>query len=88
MKAFLVELYWPGMTPTLVDGLVARVRQATDNDREPVRYVGCTMTPRDETCFLRLAATEEAAVHGLIERLGLEGTRVSELVDVPGAPQV
>lgn len=82
MKAFLVELYWPGMTPTLVDGLVARIRQATRSDRQTVRYVACTMTPRDETCFLRLAAAEEAEVHGLVELLGLDGARVSEVVDV------
>lgn len=82
MKAFLVELYWPGMTPTLVDGLVARIHEATRHDQLAVSYVSCTMTPRDETCFLRFAAAEESAVHGLVERFGLNGARISVLVDV------
>jgi len=83
MKPFVIELYWPDMTPALVDKLVARAAQAARGANGTVSYVGCTLAPRDETCFLRVAADDEGAVRALVERLGVEGARVSELVEVP-----
>jgi hypothetical protein len=83
MTPFVIEVYWPDMTVALVDALVARAVRAPDDERSAATYVGCTIAPRDETCFIRVAAHDEAAVRALVERLGLASARVAELVDVP-----
>lgn len=83
MPSFVIEVYWPDMTPALVDALVARAVRVAREEHSAVGYVGCTVAPRDETCFIRVVANDEGAVGALVERLGLEGARVSELVDVP-----
>ena len=82
MRPFVVEIYWPDMTAELVAGLVARTTEAAAND-SAIRYVGCEMAPRDETCFLRVAAEEPGALRAFVDALGLESARVTELVDVP-----
>ena len=83
MRPFVIELYWPDMTAELVAGLVARTAEAAAHDDSAVTYVGCEVAPRDETCFLRVVAADGEAVQALVDLLGLEGVRVSELVDVP-----
>jgi hypothetical protein len=83
MRPFVIEIYWPDMTPELVEKLVARAVDATAGRRPAISYIGCEVAPRDETCFLRLLAPDGRAVQELVDELALEGARVSELVDVP-----
>lgn len=83
MRPFVIEVYWPDMTSELVAGLVARTAEAAADNESAITYVGCEVAPRDETCFLRVVAADSEAVQDFVEVLGLEGARVSELVDVP-----
>lgn len=82
MRSFVIEVYWPDMTASLAADLAERARGAAAGTASSVRYVSCTMTPRDETCFLRVEARAEAAVDALVALLALPSARVSELVDV------
>ena len=84
MPPFVIEIYWPDMTSELVAGLVARTEAATMSE-STIRFVGCEVAPRDETCFLRVLAADEKRVHEFVDALGLQGARVSEMVDVPSA---
>jgi hypothetical protein len=84
VRSFVIEIYWPDMTPELVAGLVARTEAAAAED-STIRYVGCEVAPRDESCFLRVIAADDDAVQMLVEEVGLEGARVSEMVDIPSA---
>lgn len=80
--SFVIEMYWPGMTAPLVDDLVARIRDAADAD-SGVSVLGCTMSPDDEVCFVRVDAPDGALVRSLVARLGLVGARVATTVDIP-----
>ena len=84
MPPFVIEIYWPDMTPELVARLVARAEAAAISG-STVSYVGCEVAPRDETCFLRVLAADEMRVHDFADALGLQGARVSEMVDIPSA---
>ena len=86
MRHFVIEIYWPDMTPALVERLVARTAAAAANLDAAVSYVGCEVAPHDETCFLRVRAADGGTVQAFAAGLGLEGARVSELVDVPKPP--
>jgi hypothetical protein len=83
VRPFVIEIYWPDMTAELVAGLVARTTDAAAAEPTSIRYVGCEVAPRDETCFLRVVAADDHAVQQLVHALGLEGARVSEMVDIP-----
>lgn len=82
MRPFVIEIYWPDMTSELVAALVARATAALVGRDGAIRYLGCEVAPRDETCFLRVVAMNGDAVDELVAALSLEGVRVSELVDV------
>lgn len=84
MQPFVIEIYWPDMTSELVAGLVARTEAATMSE-STITYVGCEVAPRDETCFLRVLAADEKRVREFVDALGLQGARVSEMVDIPSA---
>lgn len=83
MRPFVIEIYWPDMTRELVADLVSRTTRASAADTSRIRYLGCEVAPRDETCFLRVVAADDQAVRRLVDALGLEGARVSEMVDIP-----
>ena len=63
MQAFVVEIYWPGVTEGLARELASRVRQVAEAARREgtvVRYLGCTLSPTDEVCFV----TDRGSVEG------------------------
>jgi hypothetical protein len=82
VRPFVIEIYWPDMTSELVAALVARATAVLVGREGAIRYLGCEVAPRDETCFLRVVAMNGDAVNELVAALSLEGVRVSELVDV------
>jgi hypothetical protein len=83
MTGYGIELYWPGMTEAMVDDLVRRAARMVRDEPIAVRYVGCTLAPRDETCVLRVVASDEESVRRFAAKLGIERGRIAELVDVP-----
>ena len=82
MSSFVIEVYWPGMTRSMVDDLVDRIRVEAGEPTSGVRYIGCTLAPRDEVCFIRVDAASQREVDALVDRLGLRGARVAETVDI------
>jgi hypothetical protein len=66
----------------MVDDLVNRIRARAADSVFGVRYIGCTLAPRDEVCFLRVDAASQRDVELLVDRLALRGARVSETVDI------
>ncbi len=84
MPSFVIEVYWPGMTRSLADDLVDRIRDGAGEPGSRVRYIGCTVAPRDEVCFIRVDATSQGDLEALVDRLALSGTRISETVDISG----
>jgi hypothetical protein len=83
MRPYAIEIYWPGMTPALVQDLAQRASRAAAVPSAGVVYLGGTMAPHDETCFLRVTSEDETMVRRFVESLGIAGARVTELVDVP-----
>ena len=77
-------MYWPGMSRSLVDDLVARIRDEAGEPSSGVRYVGCHVAPHDEVCYVRVDAVSQRAVDALTGRLELRGTRVSETIEIRG----
>lgn len=72
------------MTRSLVDDLVERIRDRARKPASGVRYIGCTVAPRDEVCFVRVDAVSQREVGALIHRLALRGARVSETIEIRG----
>jgi len=85
MAAFVIEVYRPGLTPGSVAGLVRSLKRQSRATGEPpdvIRYVGCTLAPADEVCYLRLESEGRAWVQALVDRLGWRDVRITEVVDV------
>ena len=82
MATFTIELYWPGVQPALVEELSERARvMARQLGPRRLCYIGCTFTPSDEICVLRLEGPDRMAVSELVDELGIVGARVSEVVE-------
>ena len=87
VRTFDLELYWPGVTPDAVVELAGRVQSAAATlaaADHPVRFLGATLSLRDEVCFLRLQATR-GDVDALARAAQLVEPRVSEIVAWSGA---
>ena len=82
MRRYAVEIYWPGMTTALVEELVGRAMVVAADTSGEVVILDCSMAPRDETCSVRVLALDDAAVHRFMTRLGLDGARATELIEV------
>jgi hypothetical protein len=72
------------MTRSLVDDLVDRICDRAGEPASGVRYIGCTVAPRDEVCCVRVDAVSQREVDALVDGLALRGARVSEMVDITG----
>ncbi len=87
MAAFAIEIYRPGITEASVRVLAAEVKRAVRALREAgvfVRYVGSTLSPVDEVCFVRLEG-DAGVIAQLVRGLGMNDARITEIVDVgPG----
>lgn len=87
-RTFDLELYWPGVTPAAVEELAGRVRAAAATMAaagRPVRFLGATLSLRDEVCFLRLEATRRD-VDAVAAAAEIVEPRVCEVVAWRGTP--
>ncbi len=83
MVSFAIKLYWPGMEEGSVRELVDKLkRDLASMDPTAIGFLGCTVSPRDEICFLRIEADAEWRVAELVKRLELGRPRISEMVDL------
>lgn len=81
---FDVELYWPGVTPSTAAELVELVRSVAGDvagGGPAARFLGATLSPRDEVCFLRFESSR-AAVERVVREMGLKDARITEVMVV------
>lgn len=73
MKGFLVERYWPGVTPADVRVLEDQLTGLSGSD---ARFLASTLMPADEVVFFEFQAVDDAAVLELARRAGLPCDRL------------
>jgi hypothetical protein len=85
LSLFLAERYVSSANPELAHLDAARASAAS---KEPtasgktVRYLGSTLIPSDETCFVLFEASTETEVRRLLERASLPYDRIVEAVRI------
>ena len=76
---FLVEHYLPGATQEELRAASLRIADAAGDlalAGEPVRYLGSTIVPAEESCFSRFEGGSEAVVRRALERSEVAYARV------------
>jgi hypothetical protein len=90
---FLVECYWPGVTPAGLAAADGRIRRVV-GQAAGIRYVGSVLVPADELVFRFFVGGSEAAVAAVnrcaavlfdrvVAAVGYDGTSGTAPVDVP-----
>jgi hypothetical protein len=76
--AYVVECYWPGVTPDEVAALDRRARSLVTRPpwRRTVRYDGSILVPEDEVAMFEFRADAEAAVVALSRAAGIPFQRI------------
>ena len=80
---FLVERYWPGVTPETLEEAVTRLKEATaemTGEGMPVRYLGSIYVPGDEVVFCLFSGQSAEIVTRANERAGVQFDRVVESI--------
>jgi len=73
MRGFLIERYWPGVTPADVRVLDDQLVRLSGAD---ATFVASTLMPADEVVFFEFRAVDGAAVLELAGRAGLPCDRL------------
>lgn len=82
---FLVERYWPGLTLERLKATEAKVRRASaavSREGHPVRYLGSTFVPEEESVLAVFAAEAAEWVVEVNRRAGLPVDRVVAVVEL------
>jgi hypothetical protein len=86
MATFVVECYWPDVTPDALRAVRARVRAATpEGAGAPVRFLGVLLIVADEVAFWRFEADALDAVDQVSRAAGLSFDRILEYREIPAA---
>jgi hypothetical protein len=87
LSTFLVEHYWPGVTPDEFEEAAERVRaaaEAMESEGRKVRYLHSTFVPDDESAFCVFAAEARADVGEAYARAGVAFERLLPAVEMRG----
>jgi hypothetical protein len=85
LSLFIAERYVPSADLELVQVDAARASAASDQateDGAAVRYLGSTLIPGDETCFVLFEAPSADDVRRLLERARITYDRLVEAVQI------
>jgi len=85
MAIYMVERYLPGTSAQRLLDASARVQAATDHMRAqgvPVRYLGSTFVPDDESCFCLFSGPSPRAVREANERARFPFARILDAVRI------
>ncbi len=88
---FLVEHYWPGITPGLFEAACRRVRVRVDEmagEGLRVRFVHSTLVADEESAFCVFEAESAAAVEEAYARAGVPFERVLDALQIGTGPEV
>jgi hypothetical protein len=83
--AFLVEHYWPGITPAAFEAAAARVREAAAvlaSTGVRIRFLHSTLVPEDEAAFCVFDAESPAVVEEAYARAGVPYERVLNALEI------
>jgi hypothetical protein len=83
--AFLVEHYWPGITPEGFEAAAARVREsagALASTGVHIRFLHSTLVPEDEAAFCVFDAESPAVVEEAYARAGVPYERVRDALEI------
>jgi hypothetical protein len=84
-RVFLVERFWPGVTPPLAAEATARLREAaasTGNEGRSVRHLSSALLPDDEVLFTFVEADSVTSVRALSDRAAFAADRITESLTV------
>jgi hypothetical protein len=82
---FLVEHFWPGITPDRFTDAADRVRRIADEragSGTRLRFLHATLVPDDEAAFTVVEAGSRADVEDLYDRAGLVHERILDAVPI------
>ena len=85
-RAFLVEHYWPGVTPETFRDAVEQVRAAAvalAAGRARIRFEHWTLVPEDENAFCVFTADSAAVVEEAYARAGVGFERIVDALEAP-----
>ena len=84
-RTFLIERFWPGVTPVLAEEVARRLTQAAAGfhreDRQ-VRHVGSVLLPTDEVMVSVVEAPAPELVRGVAARAGHAADRITESITI------
>jgi hypothetical protein len=84
-RAFLVEHYWPGITPDGFEAAAERVRESADalaSTGVHIRFLHSTLVPEDEAAFCVFDAESPAVVEEAYARAGVPYERVLDALEI------
>jgi hypothetical protein len=84
--AFLVEHYWPGITPDGFEAAAERVRQtaaALASTGLRIRFLHSTLVPEDDAGFCVFDAESPALVEQAYARAGVPYERMLDALEIP-----
>jgi hypothetical protein len=84
MTQYMVERYLPGVTQQSFEELRKRIAAAAEKVSArgaPVRYVGSTFVPEEESCFCRFESASADGVRRACEQAGVSFARIFETHD-------
>jgi Protein of unknown function (DUF4242) len=90
MGLYLAERYLPGATGADVASAARRLAAATEQlaaQGIPIRYLGSTFVPADETCFCEFEASSMEPVEWVNERAQVPTARILPAVRLPAGPE-
>ena len=85
LATFLVEHYWPGITPGLFEAACRRVRVSVDEIADEgltIRFMHSTLVAEEESAFCVFEAESAAAVEEAYARAGVPFERVLDALQI------
>jgi uncharacterized protein DUF4242 len=82
---FVVERYLPGLDREMLLRSLGGLEQVASQMRDegtPVRYLGSTIVPEDESCFCQFEASDQAAVAEANQRAAVPFHRIVSAVAI------
>lgn len=79
IESYMVECYWPGVTPEalgITEAEAVRAARGLTEEGTPVKYVDSILVPEDESAFLLFEAPSLAAVEEASRRARIPFARV------------
>lgn len=89
LATFLVEHYWPGLTPDLFEAACRRVRLSADEiagEGVPLRFLHSTLVSEEETAFCVFEAESASAVEEAYARAAVPFERVVGALEIGVGP--